>query len=395
MTREDMRPSAEAPIDAGQRLDVVLEDLVSRGSLRVPPYPAAAMKVQEVLARHDYTTAQLVGAMKADAVFTGALLRLANSPFYRRGGEVTSLAVAVQRIGPKELGRLAMASALSGLVRAGGPLHVLRRRLWRAALSSALVAEALAHLEGGEEGDAFVAGLLHDAGKLVVVGAIEALWLEGVASEGGEAEARAALERYHVRAGEALAERWKLPGLFGAVIATHHDERGTLGPLTHKVVLADAVVQLMEEQPDVEPRDLERVGVAPAFAVPLANVLPKVPPTLAAFEGPREPAGTELRAVPRPDSAYVVEVTGESAGPWPVARAREGALEVLAPRALAESLLLEVTVDPGLLRLWVLVGRSERTGQAFITELIPYGLGAQEAVRWRALVAELRRREAA
>lgn len=390
-----MHPVAELPGQAEQRVEAALEDLVSRGSLRVPPYPAVAMRVRQVLANENYSTAQLVAAMRVDPVFTANLLRLANSPFYRRGGEVTSLAVAVQRIGPKELVRMALASALSGLVRSGGPLQGLRRRLWRQALSSALLSEGLSHLEGADEGEAFVAGLLHDAGKLVVVEAVEELWQQTGEPEGSEAGARQTIERFHVRFGGLMAERWQLPGLFGAVIATHHDAPATLGPLTRRVVLADAVAQLMEAQVDVAAADLEKVGVPSAFAAPLASLIPRIPPTVAAFEGTKEPVGTELARPAPVDGPYFVEVTGESARPWPLVRMGDATLEVLAPRPLPEGLLLEVTLEPGSLHFWVVVGRIERQGQGWVTELAPYGLGPDEAARWRALVTQRRGRAAA
>lgn len=386
-----MLPVVELPGRSEERVQKALKTLVSRGAPRVPPYPAVAMRVQQVLSRENHTTAELVGAMRADTVFTASLLRLANSPFFRRGAEVTSLAVAVQRVGPKELVRLAMAQTLSGLVRSNGPLRALRRRLWRQALSCALLAEALAHLEGVDEGDSFVSGLLHDAGKLMVAEAIEELWVENGAPE-SEAEARLAVERFHVPFGEILAQHWQLPGIFGAVIATHHDVISTLGPLTRRVVLADAVVQLLEAKVDVGPLDLERAGIPSALAVPLSEVIPRIPPTLAAFEGAKEPvpSATERKRPMKVDGPFTVEVPGELAGPWPVLRVREGALEVLAPRPLAESLLLEVTLDPGTLHLWVVVGRCERRGQAFSTELVPYGLGPEEALSWRELVTKMK-----
>jgi HD-like signal output (HDOD) protein len=68
-----------------------LADAVQKDSVRVPPYPSTAMKLQQVMSRPDFTIASLVDAMRTDAVFTGNILRLANSPFYRRGDAVTSL----------------------------------------------------------------------------------------------------------------------------------------------------------------------------------------------------------------------------------------------------------------------------------------------------------------
>ncbi|MCA2980008.1 MAG: HDOD domain-containing protein, partial [Myxococcaceae bacterium] len=153
--------------------DEVLRDAVRKDSIRVPPYPSTALKLQQVLGRPDFATADLVAAMRTDAVFTGNLLRLANSPFYRRGDPVTSLPVAVTRVGGKELSRLALAATVSSAAAGAGPLAEVRRHVWRQSLTSALVCEVLAPLDGGDAGEAFVAGLLHDAGKLLVIGCLE------------------------------------------------------------------------------------------------------------------------------------------------------------------------------------------------------------------------------
>ncbi|MER2559348.1 MAG: HDOD domain-containing protein [Myxococcaceae bacterium] len=99
----------------------MLAEAVRKDSIRVPPYPMTAMKLQQVLARPDYLQSELVNAMRTDAVFTGNLLRLANSPFYRRGEAVTSLQVAVGRIGAKELTRLAMAATVTQASTGAGP----------------------------------------------------------------------------------------------------------------------------------------------------------------------------------------------------------------------------------------------------------------------------------
>ena len=97
--------------DRGSPLAKALDEAVSRGTVRVPPYPSTALQLQAVLAKDDYGTQALVDAMRTDQVFTGNLLRLANSPIYRRGNDVTSIAMAVQRVGARELTRLAMAAS--------------------------------------------------------------------------------------------------------------------------------------------------------------------------------------------------------------------------------------------------------------------------------------------
>ena len=382
---ETMCPQDGSSVRAVQRVQAALEAMVSRGGLRVPPYPAVAIKVQQLLSKDTYTTVDLVSAMRADAVFSATLLRLANSPFYRRGDEITSLAVAVQRVGPKELLRLAMAQALSGRVHSTGPLQGLRRRLWRQSLSCALISEKLALLEKAPGGESFLAGLLHDAGKLMVVEAIEEMRREGTQPE-SEAEMELAIERFHVRFGGVLAEHWQLPAIYRDVISSHHDASSALGSLTRRVVQADAVAKLLETRAEVGAADLERAGIHGSLAPSLAETIPHLPPTLSIFEGGKEARSTEpARSSRRPDGVFMVEVNGESATPWPLVRVHESALQVLAPQPVGESLLLEVTVVPGPLHCWVVVGRCERSAQSWATQLTPFGLGEKDFAKWTAL----------
>jgi HD-like signal output (HDOD) protein len=373
------------------RLVAALHDVVSRGNVRVPPYPATALKLQQVLGTDDYTVAQLVEAMRTDPVFTANLLRLANSPFYRRGGEVTSLPVAVQRIGARELVRLAMASSVAKLSGEDGVLSSLRRQVWRQSLSCAMVTEALSHLEGADEGEGFVAGLLHDAGKLLVLVALEDLRRHDATVGARSArEWLALVERFHVPFGEQLAERWHLPGVLGAVVSTHHDEQGVLGPLTRRVVEADSVVTLLEREAVVTVADLVALGLGRPAAEGLAAMLPRIPQALRAFEadGAHEDAPSLIEAEARSPAGRVVEglrlvVDGAS---WPVLQVGARSLEVQAASALAPNLMLEVLLEPTGFSFWAIVQRVEAVHGGWVTELTPFALAPEHLVAWESLV---------
>ena len=257
-----------------------LAELVSSGAVRVPPYPACALKLQGVLASEDYTTNDLVHAMEADPVFAANLLRLSNSPYYRRAAEVTSLQMAVQRVGSKELVRLAMATSVASLAAADGPYFAVRRQVWRQALTSALICDALSGLCGLAPAEAFLAGLLHDVGKLLVVGALEDL---AVTADDNPAW-WAVVERFHVHCGELLAQRWHLPGVLVTVITTHHDAPEALAPLPKLVHMADEVVALLEAETDVDEAALAGAGLTPALAQAVLRRVPEIPASLAAFE---------------------------------------------------------------------------------------------------------------
>ncbi len=374
-------------------LSEALADAVQKDSVRVPPYPSTAMRLQQVMSRPDFPMHALVDAMRTDAVFTGNILRLANSPFYRRGDAVTSLSLAVGRIGTKELTRLAMAASVSNAASAAGPLSELRRGVWRRSLTAALVAEALAKVDGSDAGEAFVAGLLHDAGKLLIIGCIEdalARRPDLLASSHDIAEL---LEQQHAKFGLILSGRWQLPVALAQVIAHHHDPAPP-DALTRRVALADRIVDALEQQAFVDAKALQAVTGLPASACEtLATSIPSIPATISAFEG--DAAATEsvptvaapdVSPAPAPTSravALTLELKG-SAKPvlLDVRRADAHGFVALAKDALQTNRVVEFQVQGSTLKVWAVVQRVRRRGEVHELDCSLFAASPEVARQW-------------
>ncbi|MDX2011091.1 MAG: HDOD domain-containing protein [Myxococcaceae bacterium] len=379
-------------------LDETLKEAVKRDSVRVPPYPSTAMKLQQVMAKPDYATADLVAAMRTDAVFTGNLLRLANSPFYRRGDAVTSLPVAVSRIGGKELSRLALAATVSSAAASAGPLAELRRLVWRQSLTSALVCEALAQVEGADAGEAFVAGLLHDAGKLLVLGCLEDALAKapGVAVKAWS-EWLPLLEAHHVGFGLTLATKWQLPEALTHVIEHHHAEPAPDAACA-RVSRADVIVALLEENATLDAATLAaRTGLSPNAAERLAERIPSIPATIAAFEAeaqaevakPKPVVETEAPLRP-PEVLEPVALIFEvrSAGAplvLDVRSAGEKRFVALAKAPLQVNRLVEFHVTGEPLSLWAVVQRARKLGEVFELDCGLFAMSAEVAAAWQRL----------
>jgi putative nucleotidyltransferase with HDIG domain len=124
-----------------------------------------------------------------------------------------------------------MAAAVSAAA-SGAGLSAFKRRVWRESLAAAVVCEGLAASAGLEPGEAFVAGLLHDVGKLLAISTLDELFKQRPQLRPDDATLWLEVERTHVKLGALLAQRWQLPGILGAVITAHHDEREQGAPLT-------------------------------------------------------------------------------------------------------------------------------------------------------------------
>lgn len=379
------------------QLEAAVRELAARGALRVPPYPAVAVRVQEALSRPDVGldhVAQLVGA---DAALAAAILRCANSALYRRGPPVSDLLQAITRIGANEVLRLLLASGLSSPAQVVGPLVVLRRMIWIRGLASAAVCQELARLRGLRTEEAFVLGLLHDFGEVVATTALEAILEERKLEVRWPAEVwNGIVERLHVGVGVATAERWRLPPLVAEVIGAHHGKGARCGDpgLLEVVAVSDEVVALMLAATAVTAADLEAVrGVRSADErAALERVVEGVPEFVAAFETPAAAAfvasprveapgrtleggrpvrfGVSVRVARRPRLYSAVEVHPD-------------ALVLTGEEPLPEKRLLEAKIyaqEP--FTAWVMTRHCVRAADGFRVEIQPFALGAELRALW-------------
>ncbi len=370
-----------------------LTDAVQKDSVRVPPYPSTALKLQQVMSRPDFTIASLVDAMRTDAVFTGNILRLANSPFYRRGDAVTSLTLAVARIGTKELTRLAMAASVSNAASAAGPLAELRRGVWRRSLTAALVAEALAKVDGSDTGEAFVAGLLHDAGKLLIIGCIEDVLAKHADLPASSTDIAVILEHQHAKFGLILSGRWQLPVALAQVIAHHHDAV-VPDPLTRRVAMADLIVEALDGQAGVDAKALEALTGLPASSCEvLAASIPSIPEAISAFEGDAAPTDSAPKAPvvetvapplsPSRAVALTLELKGGAKGVLlDVRRADAHGFVALAKDALQTNRVVEFQVQGSTLKVWAVVQRVRRRGEIHELDCSLFAASPEVARQW-------------
>jgi HD-like signal output (HDOD) protein len=241
-------------------LDQAIVDLMAKDDLRIPPYPAVAMQIQELIARGNYGLDELGRLAESDQVIAAHTIRVANSAVYSRGSQVTSVKQAVARIGAADLARIALASRVGALATSGGLLAPLRRRCWLDGLASAFLCQALAPGRKLSADVAFAAGLLHDFGHVVAVTCLERIASEGKGTPRPEDEWSAIADRYHVELGMVIAARWKLPTVLADVLAMHHEEStaGASDPALLDLVQAvDELTVLLGRHPHV---GLEELG---------------------------------------------------------------------------------------------------------------------------------------
>lgn len=203
------------------------QDLVS-GSVRLVSLPEVCIRVNEMLDDPKSTTADIGKVIAQDTNLTARLLKIVNSSYYGFPSRIETVSRAITVIGFQELqGLVIAASAVETFTNV--PLETLNKvKFWRHSLYCGVVARLLAeksHVLHSER--LFVAGLLHDIGKLVIALHLpeEAVIIHNESQLGLRPEfeiEREVLGFDHADVGGELIKQWKLPRTLFDAVAFHH-----------------------------------------------------------------------------------------------------------------------------------------------------------------------------
>lgn len=210
---------------------VQVEELVARVE-DLPVLPVIVGQVMRLTEDPDSTAADLNGVIGQDQALTAKILRLANSAYYGFPRRIGTITEAVILLGFNTIRNLVLTASVSQVLEREAPGYGLAKgELWRHALTSAMAARLLARkvrYRGAEE--AFVAGLLHDIGKLILSHYVANSYEEirqRVAEENVPfmVAEQAVLGFDHARVGGLVAEKWNLPEGLVEAICLHHEPR--------------------------------------------------------------------------------------------------------------------------------------------------------------------------
>ena len=216
----------------------------------IPPIAHVVAKAQMVMSDPDAGLRDLVEVIETDQGITTYALRVANSAYYGLSGRVTSIRHASVLLGNKIMGEIiAMAGARGFLGKMLRGYGLESEVLWRHSLAVAIGCKMLATRKAPDlEQDAFAAGLLHDAGMIMLDPYIfEKKELFDEIMEDGtctflQAE-RITLGLDHCEVCAEMFAEWGLPKGLLKPVAHHHRPGASAGGLGYAVHIADIMAR--------------------------------------------------------------------------------------------------------------------------------------------------------
>jgi putative nucleotidyltransferase with HDIG domain len=217
---------------------------------KMPAFPKAVQQVLALCRDINCSPRQLVGVIEHDPVMTVKLLRIVNSASYGLPNKVASVNQAVLYLGLNTVKNLALTFAMIGVLPSK---NVAGFDVGEYLIHSVAVASLARYLatrpeSGGVDGDdTYVAGLLHDFGKVVLATHLPDEYREVLAIAGAEKRPLHLVEREvigadHADVGAMLARHWKFSADLVDTIHAHHSAPDADG-LTACVAMANQLAR--------------------------------------------------------------------------------------------------------------------------------------------------------
>ncbi len=194
---------------------------------RMPSLSTTVSKVLEICSRPDTAPNDLNKVISLDPVLTGQVLKLINSAYYSLMNKVTSLTRAIIMLGLNTVKNLALSTAIIrsvGQTKKSKALPI--KKFWAHSIGVGVTAKLFAaalDVPMAEREEYFVAGLLHDLGKVPFGDEYtEVLMLTRQRQLSLVRVEQDMLGLDHQEVGGLIAEKWKLNEAITEAICYHH-----------------------------------------------------------------------------------------------------------------------------------------------------------------------------
>ncbi|MBI5177947.1 MAG: HDOD domain-containing protein [Nitrospinae bacterium] len=208
------------------------KDEIIKHITKLPSFSTTAAKIMQLANNPNSSPKDMIHAISLDPVMTARVLGLINSAYFGVREKVVSLNRAVIMLGINTIKNVALGSAVISSMKIRNNFKWFTGdEFWEhnlgVAVGSKLVAEKIG-IPFQERDEFFIAGLLHDIGKVVFVQYLPDDYARVLAPDfqPGVKKSKAegiAFGIHHAELGSLIAKKWELPQLLIDTISNHHE----------------------------------------------------------------------------------------------------------------------------------------------------------------------------
>jgi putative nucleotidyltransferase with HDIG domain len=275
----EMAAGVPAPGSPADPLALRLEREIREGRVELPVLPNVALEVQDLIER-DADVAAIARSIEKEPSVAAGLIKYANAAVYTGLREVTEIEHAVLRLGLNSVREVVVSLSAASAFRTNDRAHqAFYQTVWAHSLTTAIAARRLAASAGVPRETAFLAGLIHDIGRIVVFRGIETLRRRD--PQGFNVPDHTISEftdALHCRIGETLCRAWNVPPTLTRAVAWHHDAAANpKDVMTALVEMADLMAAKigasLNPDPDIKLMDRPSFALLQLDDVKVASLL--------------------------------------------------------------------------------------------------------------------------
>jgi HD-like signal output (HDOD) protein len=263
------------------------DDFIS-DDIKISSPPTIFLLINEAMNNPRSSVMDIAGIISGDQGLTVRLLRMANSPLYGFPSRIETITQAVTILGIQQINDLVLATTIMKFFEKIPEDLVEITSFWQHSIACGLSARVLATYRREANVERFfVAGTLHDIGRLIIFTKIPEQSLELLAWSKKQGELVYNVERElmgfdHADVGGALLQAWKLPLSIKEMVGFHHKPESAIHfPVETAVIhVSDIIAHAMQlgssgERfvPPLSEKAWEGIGLSPSILSSAMNMI--------------------------------------------------------------------------------------------------------------------------
>lgn len=233
-------------------LSTELSKKLSEAVDKMPAFPKSVQRVLELSRSMNCPPKELVAVIEKDPVMTLKLLRILNSAYYSFPKQITSVNQSVIYLGLNTIKNMALSFAVVGVLPQQNAAGFDMQKYLMHSLTTASLARTLCQKFGDDDtdpGDCYIAGLLHDFGKVVFAQHMPEEFKAAISYSSNNNIPLHYAEQYiigvdHTVAGAMLVEKWQFQKPLSETIRHLHSESHTSSAMHDCLFVADQISKL-------------------------------------------------------------------------------------------------------------------------------------------------------
>jgi len=196
--------------------------------------PQSLAAVMKAINNSDTGAKEIAEIISRDVSLTTRLLKMVNSSNYARKGKVSKVSEAVIVMGVNNIKTMILGSSVFGMTPDRELMKIVNiRKIWRHLLEVAINARSIAEqAEYSESEEAFIAGILHDIGIIILLMHYKKDYAEIMTTAREKNLELTAVEEEtfgynHAQVGAELIDSWHLPKKLSYAVRNHHNTEDT------------------------------------------------------------------------------------------------------------------------------------------------------------------------